>query len=235
SGESEVDHPFKRPCIHERIDKLLAMLQPDVVFVCYGMNDGIYQPHSSENLALYKAGMLKLAERIQKSGAKLIVLTPPMFEPGPVKARGKLGPTETGRYAYFAPAADYDRVLEYQANWCLKNEFNATKVINIRTPLQTEKRRIREETPEFNYSGDGVHFGMVAHAVVAESILEDLGAPAEILAAYPSDDEIQVARQKMLLLRDAYLSATGKNRPNLPAGQPVWLAEELAAQLEGNQ
>lgn len=232
SGLSEVDHPFKRPCVHERIDKLLNMLQPNVVFACYGMNDGIYQPHSEENLAEYRDGMLKLAQKVQKSGAMLIVITPPMFEPGPVKKRGKLGPTDTGRYAYFAPAADYDSVLEKQAQWCLKNEYQALKVIDIREPLRSEKRLFRGEDPDFNYSGDGVHFGMVAHAIVAESILEGLGAPPAVIAAYPQDDAIQSARKKMLLLRDAHLSATGKNRPGLPAGQPVWLAERLATQID---
>ena len=42
SGLSEPDHPFPRPDVHERLDRALAKIKPDVVFACYGMNDGIY-------------------------------------------------------------------------------------------------------------------------------------------------------------------------------------------------
>ena len=42
TGLSEPDHPFPRPDIHERLDRALQQVQPDVVVACYGMNDGIY-------------------------------------------------------------------------------------------------------------------------------------------------------------------------------------------------
>ena len=231
AGTSEVDHPFKRPCIHERLSKVLSMVDPAVVFICYGMNDGIYQPPSEANFQKYREGMLKLAAQIRASGAKLVCLTPPLFEPGPVKARGKLGPSKEGRYAYFAPAADYDRVLEKQAQWCLKNELKADLVIDIRSSLRTEKAKLLESDPKFSYSKDGVHFGMVAHGVVAEKILVTLGAPATLVGAYPKDAAIQLSDEKLKILRDAYLSATGKNRPKLPAGDPIWLAELKASRI----
>lgn len=231
AGTSEVDHPFKRPCIHERLSKVLSMVDPGVVFICYGMNDGIYQPPSEENFQKYRAGMLELSAQIRASGAKLICLTPPLFEPGPVKARGKLGPSKEGRYAYFAPAADYDRVLEKQAQWCLKNELQADLVVDIRSALRSEKTKLLKSDSKFSYSKDGVHFGMVAHGVVAEKILASLGAPANLRGAYPKDAAIQSSSSKLKLLRDAYLSATGKNRPKLPAGDPVWLAELKASRI----
>lgn len=229
SGLSEADHPFKRPCVHERLAKVLAVTQPEVVFVCYGMNDGIYQPASQENMQAYREGMLRLAERIQQTGAELICLTPPLFEPGPVHRRGQLGPSEQGRYAYFAPAADYDRVLEEQATWCLQNEFQALKVVDIHSMLHAEKQKRLIDDPDFAFSKDGVHFGMEAHALIAERILVELGAPEELLKSYPTNDQVQAAVSRGQILRNAYLSATGKNRPGLPAGLPVWLAERKAA------
>ena len=56
SGLSEPDHPFPRPDVHERIDRALAKIKPDVVFACYGMNDGVYYPFSDERFAAYKKG-----------------------------------------------------------------------------------------------------------------------------------------------------------------------------------
>src|ERR1051325_9568882 len=36
SGLSEPDHPWPRPCIHERLDRALAKIKPDWVIACYG-------------------------------------------------------------------------------------------------------------------------------------------------------------------------------------------------------
>src|SRR6185369_8687498 len=47
SGLSEDGHAggkFPRPCLFERLGRLLDKAKPEVVFACYGMNDGIYQP-----------------------------------------------------------------------------------------------------------------------------------------------------------------------------------------------
>lgn len=227
AGTSEVDHPFKRPCVHERLDKVLAMTKPGVVFVCYGMNDGIYQPPNDENMAAYRAGMLKLAQAVKACGAKLVCLTPPIFEPEPVAAKGKLGPSENGRYAYFAPAENYDEVVKQQAAWCMRNEIGADLVIDVHRWMQAEKKERLKEDENFSFTGDGVHFGMEAHGLLAELILKRFSAPSEWQNAYPSKQAITAATKKMKLLRDAYLSATGKNRPGLPAGLPIWYAEQL--------
>src|SRR6267154_451145 len=39
SGLSEPDHPYPRPDIHERVDRALDKIKPNIVFICYGMND----------------------------------------------------------------------------------------------------------------------------------------------------------------------------------------------------
>ncbi len=231
SGLSEVDHPFKRPCVHERLSKVLAMTRPGVVFVCYGMNDGIYAPPTVETLAAYQDGMLRLAAEVRASGAKFVCLTPPVFEPEPLGARGKLGPSKAGRYAYFAPAKDYDDVLQEQADWCLSGALEADAVIDIRKALRAEKKVRLADDPKFFFARDGVHFGAEAHAIVAEKILLSLGAPASLVENYPTDEAIESSTRRMKLLRDAYLSATGKNRPGLAAGYPVWYAEQLVAKM----
>ncbi|MEM7561201.1 MAG: GDSL-type esterase/lipase family protein, partial [Planctomycetota bacterium] len=201
SGLSEVDHPFKRPCVHERLDELLARVEPGVVFIFYGMNDGIYQPPRAENMQAYREGMMRLAAAVHQSGAELVCITPPVFEPEPVKKRDRIGPSEKGRYAWFAPAADYDRVLEEQTQWCLTNQIRASAVIDIRSMLQQSKKTLRETDLNFNFSKDGVHFGAVAHGLIAEKILAALGAPAELRANYPKEAAIDAATEKNKILR----------------------------------
>ncbi|MCA9133766.1 MAG: hypothetical protein KDA45_11455 [Planctomycetales bacterium] len=231
SGLSEVDHPFKRPCVHERLSKVLTMTRPGVVFVCYGMNDGIYAPPSPERLQAYQAGMLRLAEAVHASGAVLVCLTPPIFEPEPLAEKGKLGPAESGRYAYFAPYPQYDDVLEQQTQWCLDNEMGAQWVIDLHAMLHAEKKKRQTDDPSFVFSGDGIHFNSQAHAMIAERILRDLPVPDEIRGQSPAPDDVERAGKRMQILRNAYLSATGKNRPGLPAGDPIWYAERAAARL----
>lgn len=48
SGLSEPTHPFPRPDVKTRIDRISEKTKPDVEFICYGMNDGIYHPQSEE-------------------------------------------------------------------------------------------------------------------------------------------------------------------------------------------
>ena len=228
SGLSEVDHPFKRPCVHERLTKILEMIKPGVVFVCYGMNDGIYQPPSTENLRSYQQGMLKLTEAIRaETDAVLICLTPPIFEPEPVAARGQLGPSDAGRFAYFAPAENYNETLQQQAEWCLKNEMQADLVIDLQTLLADAKREKSEQQPDFNFSVDGIHFGSEAHQLIAGELARELGAPERLSQIELSETQLTTAKRRMEMLRDAYLTATGKNRPGLPAGLPIWYVEQM--------
>ena len=47
SGLSEDGHAggkFPRPCLFERLGRVLEKAKPEVVVACYGMNDGIYVP-----------------------------------------------------------------------------------------------------------------------------------------------------------------------------------------------
>ncbi len=232
SGLSEIDHPFKRPCVHERLRKVLAMTRPKVVVVCYGMNDGIYDPPSRERLEAYQAGMRRLVDEVHASGARVICLTPPIFEADVVARKGKLGPTENGRYAYFAPYEQYDDVLKQQAAWCLGNEMQADAVIDIHAALLVEKQKRQSQDAGFAFSQDGVHFGSDAHLMVAQEVLRGLGAPLPLLNHPPTKEAVAKAHQRMVLLRNAYLSATGKNRPGLAAGDPVWYAERLAEKIQ---
>jgi|GEM_PF-3497208 len=234
SGLSEPDHPFKRPCVHSRLDKVLRMLKPSRVIVCYGMNDGIYAPQNDAILETYKSRMLLLAEKTKATGAELIVMTPPPFEADAIRKRGKkFGPNSAGNYAWNAPAEDYDQVLKRMSDWCLKNELGAKIVIDIRTPLLAYK----ESQPEGTLlTGDGVHFNTAAHTIVAKSFWASMqrayGISDDLFAFDLSTKQIDTATRRMKILRDAYLSAVGKNRPGLPAGLPLAVALQQVQGLE---
>jgi hypothetical protein len=84
SGLSEPGHAggkFPRPDLHERLDRVLEKASPDLVVACYGMNDGIYYPFSDERFQRFQDGMRFLRERATASGAKVLHVTPPVFDP----------------------------------------------------------------------------------------------------------------------------------------------------------
>src|SRR5215469_13599133 len=84
SGLSEDGHAggkFPRPCLFERLGRLLEKARPEVVFACYGMNDGIYLPLDKERFAAFQAGVTKLVDRCKQAGVKQIYLiTPPIYD-----------------------------------------------------------------------------------------------------------------------------------------------------------
>lgn len=83
---SEKTHPFPRPCVQERLQRALALVKPQVVVACYGMNDGIYHPQSVERMQAFERGMEKLIAAAHAAGAQVVLLTPPPFDALPLRA-----------------------------------------------------------------------------------------------------------------------------------------------------
>src|SRR5215216_1992441 len=79
SGLSEPGHAggkFPRPDLHERLERVLAKSKPDLVFACYGMNDGIYLPFADERFRKFVDGITRLHARVVATGAGIIPVTP---------------------------------------------------------------------------------------------------------------------------------------------------------------
>lgn len=111
SGLSEPGHAdgkFPRPDLHERLDRVLAKTKPNLVVACYGMNDGIYFPLKEERFQKYVEGMKKLREKAKAAGADIVHVTPPTFDPVPIKDRV----LPAGLDAYPKPFEGYNRVLD---------------------------------------------------------------------------------------------------------------------------
>src|SRR4051812_43089569 len=75
SGLSEDGHAggkFPRPCLFERLGRLLEKAKPGVVFACYGINDGIYLPLGKDRFAAFQTGVKKLIDQCQAAGVKRV-------------------------------------------------------------------------------------------------------------------------------------------------------------------
>ena len=76
---------FPRPCVHERLQRALDKVKPDIVVACYGMNDGIYHPQSDERMQAYQQGINKLIADSRAAGATVVLLTPPRCSRGLIR------------------------------------------------------------------------------------------------------------------------------------------------------
>jgi lysophospholipase L1-like esterase len=171
SGLSEEGHAggkFPRPCLFERLGRLLEKARPEVVFACYGMNDGIYLPLDKDRFAAFQKGVTRLIEQCKAAGAKQVYLiTPPIYD--------------------FAPKAgefNYDAVLAEYAKWETGLKVPGVTVIDLHTAMRAA--RDRRDQP---FSPDKVHPGDDGHLLMAQTILTALGVkpPDETVAAVKAD------------------------------------------------
>ncbi|WP_181873109.1 SGNH/GDSL hydrolase family protein [Fontibacillus phaseoli] len=172
AGTHENSHPFPRPCVHERLERALAESKPDWVFLCYGMNDGIYHPFSEERFTLFRNGMIKATEQVQRTGARVILMTPPPYDV--LSINGEAQPDGMPDYAFETPYEDYNGVLGRFADWVKRyGAEQGYTVVDLREPLMSFIAMRREADPAYKYN-DGVHPEDDGHWIMAKAILRDV-------------------------------------------------------------
>jgi lysophospholipase L1-like esterase len=230
SGLSEPGHAggaFPRPDLHERLSRVLAQIKPDLVFACYGMNDGIYMPLDQERFRQYQQGMTWLRDTLRQTGARVILVTPPVYD----ELRGG--------------SKGYARVLDEYADWLLAQRKKGWEVADVHAPMKKYLAAHRQVDAQFGIAGfalapDGVHPGEVGHWLMARQLLLYLGEKEvarypdvkAALAARPNGGEVlKLVGERQALLKDAWLTATGHRRPGMKTGLPLPEAREKAAHL----
>ena len=226
SGLSEPGHAggeFPRPDLHERLARVLEQIKPDLVFACYGMNDGIYMPLDTGRFQKFKEGINWLHDEVVKTGARIIHLTPPDYD----EVNGK--------------SIGYTNVLDVYANWLLKKKRSSKwEVIDIHYPMKKYLTKHRKADSTFALAPDGIHPNEAGHWIIAKQILQQLGFKkvakftgiVESLQQIPDAAALlKVVANRQNMLRDAWLTATKHIRPGLPVGLPVKEAETKASEM----
>ncbi len=231
SGLSEPGHAggqFPRPDLHERLDRVLAQTRPDLVIACYGMNDGIYLPCNEERIERFQDGIRWLRGKVAAARAKIILLTPPAFDP--VANNGQP-----------PPAFNYNDVLDHYSDWLLALRSKDCVVLDVHGPMNRHLATRRLKDASYRLAGDGVHPNDTGHWLMAVPLLEHFGArkelltesPDAMLAAQPHGREIlELVQKKQWLLKDAWLTQTGHKRPGMNQGLPLADAQQKAAALD---
>lgn len=229
SGLSEPGHAggaFPRPDLHERLARVLEQAKPELVIACYGMNDGIYYPLGKDRFESFKDGMERLHIAVEKSGAKIIHLTPAFFDALPIKDR--LLPA--GRDEYRQPYEGYDDVLTEYSKWLLSKKNGGWIVLDVHDAMKSAVLKQRETNPNFTFAGDGVHPNFDGQLVIAEPLAAYWGAD---LSRIQKDENgkalLDLVSKKQNVQKLAWLTATKHVRPGIPAGVPL---EEAAREAD---
>lgn len=218
SGLSEQGHAggkFPRPCLHERLTRILDGYKPTHVLACYGMNDGIYMPLDEGRQKAFQDGIIRLKDQVEARGAKIALITAPLFDGD--------HPDEA--------ANGYDAVLDAQAAWLISQK--GWQVIDIRTDLRRSVAEAKRSDPGFIYAKDKVHPGAQGHDFIAASVMRQLW-PIWQLPGNPAPANakaLAILGKRGDLLKHAWLKKTGHLRPGVPDGVPLDEAEAQAAAL----
>ncbi len=240
SGLSEAGHAggsFPRPDAHERLGRLLEKAKPELIVACYGMNDGIYFPFGEDRFKKFQDGIKRLRERAAHEGVRVIHLTPPVFDPQPLAGRT----LPAGRDAYPQPFEGYNGVLDRYSEWLVSQRTNGWEVVDTHGPMNRFLAEQRRTNPQFLLAGDGVHANTQGHWLIARELLRHWGAepalanadqPDALVKSNPRGAEVlKLVQQRERVLKDAWLTHVGHQRPGMSAGKPLAEAEAEAERL----
>lgn len=226
SGISEKGHAggrFPRPDLQERLDRILSKTKPDLIFACYGMNCGIYQPLDKKRFNKYQEGIIKLKEKATAAGAKIVFITPPYFDA--LRNKNK---------------AFYTEVLKSYSDWLVSQRKNGWHVIDLNSHMAKTLQEKRKKDPEFTYQKDAIHPNEAGHWIMTQPILAwfgdqksaDCKNPKEMVIQQGSTPEIhQLITQRSQILRNAWLTETEHKRPGVKKGLPMDQAEQKVANI----
>ncbi len=239
SGLSEPGHAggaFPRPDLHERLDRVLARLKPAVIVACYGMNDGIYLPFDAARFAQFKDGIVRLRQAAAAAGASVVHVTPPVFDRVATSANAR----PVGRESR-SPEVSYDEVLERYSAWLVAQRSQGWQVVDVHARMARFLAERRADDGRFRLAEDGVHVNTQGHWLIARELLAWLEVADAALVADSFDlatlgeptaaEVLRLVQQRQRLLRDAWLSEVGHQRPGLPLGKPLAEAEREASEL----
>ncbi|GAA0133245.1 hypothetical protein YSY43_00850 [Paenibacillus sp. YSY-4.3] len=240
AGMSEPGLEEPRPWLFERLDRALEESSPDWVFICYGMNDGIYYSYREDIYEAYCSGIRKAVDRVRETGARVILMTPPPFDLSSVPAeRTPLG-EGAEVYGYDTPYEGYNDVLGRFAQYIRQfgGESGYT-VVDLRDAVMSYIQSRREEDPDYIY-GDAVHPEDDGHWVMAKAILHSVfHVELEHTPEWAASNEgefIRLLTERRYLLSTAWREHVGHSNAykaeTPPLKEALRIAEQMTVKLD---
>jgi lysophospholipase L1-like esterase len=171
---------------NKRLEKDILSHQPTVATVMLGMNDvrrHLYVKNDEQTLSErqkaiddYVASMRTLLDGIRKSGSRLVLITPSIFDqtailPGTMEP-GLAGPDGVGVNTGLGLMAAQVRAMAAEMG---------ADLIDFHKPMTELNAQLQKKDPAFTLVGpDRIHPGIVGHMVMAHLFLKAQGLSAEV-------------------------------------------------------
>jgi len=221
SGLSEENHAggrFPRPCLFERMERVLAKTNPDLIIACYGMNCGIYKELDEERTSQFRNGILRLRAVAQQYGAEVVHVTPPIYD-----NHGKV-------------RLKYDSVLTTYAEWLVEQREQGWHVADLHSEMRAKVDQHRKQDPGYTVQKDRVHPNDEGHWMMAQCLIAYFGDPASAQAASAKelldDSRLNAITQRMRSYQKAIHAETKPLRPGVRKKGSLGSAAAEAKQLE---
>ena len=142
-----------------RLQRDVLSLKPNIVSICFGMNDGRYTPFDQGNFNTYMQGMSGLVSELKKAGVKVILLTPGCVDPD----RNKGIPFYNDTLAQFAKGV---KDLAASEN---------VPVFDIHSLMLDVQTKAKSADSNFTMIPDGIHPNPAGQVIMAYGLLQMLG------------------------------------------------------------
>lgn len=156
-----------------RFNEEVLGMEPALVTVLLGMNDGGYRPFGEPQFGTYKADMTKLIDRVTKeTRARLVLLTPTMYD------------QEANRLLNRPGSPEYNDALIKFGDFLREiGKERSLQVIDMNAPLVAATAAVRKADPKATLIPDAVHPSPAGQLVMAYTVLKGFGVPAIVSAA----------------------------------------------------
>jgi pimeloyl-ACP methyl ester carboxylesterase len=204
SGLSEAGHAdgkFPRPDLHERLDRVLNETKPNLIFACYGINCGIYEPYDADRIEAYEQGLQMLKKAADERAIELVFLTPPTYDSKRQEEK-----------------AYYEGVMHSYANWLIAQQEKGWRVIDVHYAMQRALDTKRESDPDFTFQPDAVHPNDAGHRAMAAAIISSFDPNFDIAQFDAPTYRSQYAKTHSALKANHrnLLESTRHRRPGVP-------------------
>ena len=159
----------RAPGFVARMENDLMSFNPNVVTLCYGMNDGSYGPYNDNIGKIYETNMRKIVERLKKANAAVIVGTPGVVD------------TKTWRKPDLANVYNQNLGKLGEIDAKIAKDYSERFADLHTTMLDVMKKAKAAYGEGYHVAGtDGVHPSTNGHLVMAYAFLKAMGFDGNI-------------------------------------------------------
>ncbi|MFT3788153.1 MAG: GDSL-type esterase/lipase family protein [Tepidisphaeraceae bacterium] len=157
-----------------RLERDVLVLQPNVVTLFFGMNDGHYKQYEKATGDEYRAGMEGLIQSMQAHGVRVIIYTP-----------GAVDYTKNARLG----EVGYNDTLAQLGAICRElGEKYKCEVIDVHTPMLEHQTKKQKEDAKWTMIPDSVHPNNAGHLLMMRAMIPALAEPMPAVATVDASD-----------------------------------------------